>query len=92
MLTPTRKNKVAAVSAKKPKRSKKNAVKAWDPSDRKYVTNDRVGFKGRVWVCRRSHFSREEEMPDREVGVWKEDDSGATFTDDEHDEAGSASG
>jgi len=32
-------------------------------------------------------------MPDQEVGLWKEDDSGATFTDDEHDdEAGSATG
>lgn len=71
------KNKHALVSAKKPKRKKSGAreVEDWRVG-RRWVVNDRVGWGGRVWVCRRSCWGREGEEPGgkKGVGFWKEDD------------------
>ena len=70
------KNKVAGASAKKPKnkKGKKEEIKEWSGEDKKFTVNDKVVWEGKVWVCRKSHFSREEETPGKGIGLWKEDD------------------
>lgn len=83
----TWKNKAADVSAKKPRKGKGGKgvgdVGDWSGEGVKYTKNDRVRRAGRVWVCRKSHKSREGEgdEPGVALGLWKEDDdcdSGST--------------
>ena len=103
------KNKVAAVSAKKPKRGKnkgkgRGEIRDWkgrleeegggkgkDEEEEgkgvRYTVNDKVRWEGKVWICRKSHFSREDETPGKAIGLWKEDDSVQSGTEEE--EAGS---
>jgi len=88
------KNKFAGVSAKKPKKGKgkgkgkggSDAIREWVPDDQRYTTNDKVVWEGRAWVCRKSHFSREDETPDKAVGLWKEADEDVSHdpTGEEH--------
>lgn len=68
------KNKAAGVSAKRPKKTKKGkeVVRDWDGRDCKYTVNDLVAWNGFVWSCRKSHYSREEAVPEKEIGLWKE--------------------
>ena len=80
------KNKVAGASAKKPKKGKnkgKAQIHEWDGDDHKYTTNDKVVYSGKGWVCRKSHFSREEDTPVKATGTWKEDDTAPVVTDEE---------
>ena len=69
------KNKRAGVSAKKPKRRVGAEVRDWSVSDVKYVTNEKVSYDGKVWICRRSHRSRETTNPGAGYAFWKEDDA-----------------
>ena len=71
------KNKHVGVSAKKPKRKGKanRTAKTWAASG-EYVTNNRVRHEGEMWVCRRSHVSREETTPGYAYRYWKESGDG----------------
>ena len=67
------KNKLAGVSAKKPKQKKNNGlIREWNKSEIRYVTNDKVKHAGTIWVCRRSHKSSETTIPDLGYTYWKE--------------------
>lgn len=67
------KNKHAGVSAKKPKRKKGVLIEDWNASNTKYVTNDKVRYNERIWVCRKSHQSCETDHPGVGYASWKED-------------------
>ncbi|KAF2155234.1 hypothetical protein K461DRAFT_266533 [Myriangium duriaei CBS 260.36] len=82
------KNKHAGVSAKKPQRVKDRqrafaAVPEWSAEERHYAVNDRVGYSGSVWICRRSHISTSKDTPKESYGLWKQDDQEDRVTDGE---------
>lgn len=66
------KNRMAGVSAKKPKSKKNILLREWDGSGVKYVMNDKVKHADKVWVCRRSHNSCGTTMPGSGYTYWKE--------------------
>lgn len=79
------KNKFAGVSAKKPKKGKakgKGELGEWTSQGIKYTKNDRVMREGRVWICRKSHQSREGDEPEKAIALWKEDDTAGTTGED----------
>ncbi len=65
------KNKHAGTSAKKPKR-KEAKLRKWNDSSKQYITNDKVSYDGRVWICRKSHKSSETTSPRVGYAFWKE--------------------
>ena len=65
------KNKHAGVSAKKPKTKQGIASRSWQNCVN-YVFNDKVTYKDKVWICRRSHTSSEAEVPGKGYGFWNE--------------------
>ena len=66
------KNKHAGISAKKPKRKKRVQARDWEGSGTKYVTNDRVSYGEKLWICRKHHHSSETTSPDVGHTFWKE--------------------
>ena len=66
------KNKLAGVSAKKPKQKKNGLISEWNKSGTRYITNDKVKYAGTIWVCRRSHQSSETTIPGLGYNCWKE--------------------
>ncbi|CAF9931742.1 MAG: hypothetical protein HETSPECPRED_008183 [Heterodermia speciosa] len=66
------KNKLAGVSAKKPKQKKNSLIREWNKYGIRYVMNDKVKHAGTIWVCRRSHKSSETTIPDLGCTYWKE--------------------
>jgi len=76
------KNKHAGVSAKKPKKKSKGkedrgdveGLGEWDGVERRYTTNDKVTWDGKVWMCRKSHVSSEDGTPEKAISMWKEVD------------------
>ena len=68
------KNKVAGVSAKKPKK-RQSVPKEWTASSTRYTTNDRIQYNSQAWICRRSHISTNEKAPGDGYTYWKEDES-----------------
>lgn len=76
------KNKHEAVSAKMKKgkggkkgRKPSDEMEEWIATEKKYTPNDRVRWEGKIWICRKSHWSKEEEAPgEKSYKVWKEDD------------------
>ncbi|TKX24642.1 hydrolase-like protein 2 [Elsinoe australis] len=79
------KNRHADVTGKKPKKVRERQKTMsnpsnWTDNEHKYTTNDRVLFKGQVWVCRKTHNSSDREAPDQAIALWKQDDK-ATVSD-----------
>jgi len=68
------KNKHAGVSAKKPKGKTGVHIEDWNAYNTRYVTNDKVRYSGRIWVCRKSHQSSETKYPGVDYALWKEDE------------------
>lgn len=66
------KNKHAFVSAKKPRHRKGTAAVVWQGSGVEHVANEMVQHEGKVWICRRSHQSGEENNPAKAFRLWKE--------------------
>ncbi|KAF4556326.1 Hypothetical protein D9617_1g082020 [Elsinoe fawcettii] len=73
------KNRHADVTAKKPKKVKERQKarlnpSLWSDDNVKYTKNDRVEFKGQIWVCRKTHESKDDDAPDQALALWKQDD------------------
>ena len=68
------KNKHAGISARKPKNKEKNSasMKDWSDCQIDYLQNDRVKHEDKVWICRRSHTSDNENAPGLSYRYWKE--------------------
>ncbi|MCJ1311655.1 hypothetical protein MMC25_005328 [Agyrium rufum] len=50
-------------------------VREWVADEEKdYTVNDKVEWRGGVWICRRSHASGQKKRPDLAYRYWKEDD------------------
>ena len=50
-------------------------MEEWVEDNRKYTRNDRVLRDGRVWICRKSHSSKEGRPPEASYSLWKENDA-----------------
>lgn len=75
------KNKHAFISAKSKNRNKNNhsaLMKVWSDCQADYIQNDRVRHEGKVWICRRSHSSDNENAPGLSYRYWKEAPSSAS--------------
>lgn len=66
------KNKHACVSARKPQRKDQATINDWSEAQPGYTTNDRVNYKGNVWICRRSHDTTDKTVPGLGYRYWKE--------------------